>query len=68
MGGYIKQFFEVFFQEITLNAYKNNKFYYSLIRAIDWYANYDIIKIKFFFQILTLRGDPDKKYHKNFCS
>ena len=33
---------KVFCQEITIKFFKNSKFNYSLIRAIDWYANYDI--------------------------
>ena len=36
-------FLKFFCLEITLKYLKNNIYHLSLIRAIDWYANYDIM-------------------------
>ena len=57
-----KQFFELFFEKITLNYLKNYIFLINLIRAIDWRAIYEGLSKKKFILIFTRRGDP---YQKN---
>jgi hypothetical protein len=66
LGGVYKTVFEFLSQDNTLKYLEKNIFRNSLIRAIDWYANYDIWKIKIFVVFFVRVPPYDQKLKKKF--
>ena len=66
LRGVCKTVFEFLYQDNTLKYLEKNIFRNSLIRAIDWYANYDIWKIKIFVVFFVRVPPSGQKLKKKF--